>query len=516
MSYRSANPFSTPALMRRLAPMVEKFPRSYMGIITAMASIAYGALITVPVLLVISFANVYTEVTELANGIHIANAIRLGLWGLLTLYSAMLTWKLLRMKLALPQGLMIQTEKYPLLNTLLQKTYDHFQVKPVSRVVITERFEVTVTYTPRFGLPLWSTATLCLGLPVLQSLSSKHFSCLLTGKIGQHAAPYSRWLHQLTRSQQLFSSYQQYFNKHRSWITFPLRLFFQGFQSIFTKLSVFVTHAEELEADRYSLELYSDSDLLDTMLTSIACQQYLQKVYWPGVVNRLRKESPQQAMPHARMGQEIRRALATTKASALLHDVYKTDFNGKDPFLPLKKRMENIGYDKLRAPSILIKNASHELLADNEKKIIDLMDKLWVSRNLADWKKVQQKRHRKQTMLEQLEKQSSNRLLTAEELWKQARLTEKLRGAEQAIPYYQSLLKKDAQHAMGLYAYGRILLSRGDREGIALLERSMANDAKLTPQACMLLFKFLLKHNQKEQAMQYRNRGLSFRQQHAA
>ena len=79
-----------------------------------------------------------------------------------------------------------------------------------------------------------------------------------------------------------------------------------------------------------------------------------------------------------------------------------------------------------------------------------------------------------------------------------------------------SLLKKDAQHARGLFAYGRILLRRGDERGVKLLEQSMSNEANLTPQACRLLFKFLLKNNQKQHALLYRNRGLSFKQQQAA
>jgi hypothetical protein len=281
-------------------------------------------------------------------------------------------------------------------------------------------------------------------------------------------------------------------------------------------MSVFVSHWEELEADRYSLEIFSDTDLLDAMLTATACQQYLQKRYWPNVISRLQKESPQKALPHTRMSSVIRRALASSKVNNLVHDVFKAEFDGKDQLLPLKKRMENIGYDKLRAPSILIKNAAHELLGDGEKKIIQFVDKLWVSRNLADWKRVQQNRNQKQAILAQLEKQSVDRLLTPEELWKQARLTEKLRGPASAIPFYQALLKKDARHARGLFAYGRILLRRDDGNGVKLLEQSMTIDENLTPQACMLLFKFLLKNNQKESAMQYRNRALSFRQQHAA
>ncbi len=516
MPYRSANPFSSAALMRGLAPITERFPRLYLGILSIMAGAAYGLLLGIPLLLFVSLLNFYRQASSLIPTVQLDHIIGAGSWGLISLYAGILSWKLLRMKLPLPQGLMIKPESFPALQAILQRTYEHFQIKPFSRIVMTERFEVSVTYTPRFGLPVWSTATLCLGLPVLQCLSTTHFSCLLTGKIGQHAAPYSRWLHYLNKSRQLFKCYQQHFDRHHSWTTLPLRLFFRMFQPLFTTLSVFISHWEEIEADRYRLEIYSDADLLDTILTTMACQQFLQKHYWPNVITRLQKESLRKALPHSRMSAAIRRALAGNKVNSLLHEVFKKKFDGKNHSLPLKKRLENIGYDKLRSPSILIQNAAHELLGEGEKKIIEFMDKFWISRNLAEWKKVQQKIRQKQSALARLEKQSIDRLLSADELWKQARLTEKLRGPASAIPFYQALLKKDAQHARGLFAYGRILLRRGDERGVKLLEQSMSNEANLTPQACRLLFKFLLKNNQKQHALLYRNRGLSFKQQQAA
>jgi len=516
MSYRSANPFSTAALLRWLAPVAEKLPQIYLGSVSIIAAMGYAVLLAIPLLTLISMLVLSRQISSMSAGIDIENLIAPVAWGGIGLYTGVLSWKLVRMKLPLPKGLMVKPENFPALQSLLQKYHEHFQVKPISRITLTERFELSVVYTPRFGLPFWSSATLCIGLPVLQCLSTKHLSCLLAGQIGQHAAPYSRWLHQLKKNQQLFKAYRQYFDRHRTWPTLPLRMFFRLYQPVYTAISVFTSHWDELEADRYSLEIDNGADVLEAMLNFIACQQFLQKRYWPEVHRRLQKDLPHKSLPHAHMSTIIRRALAGNKTSALLHEAFKTTLDGKEQTIPLKKRMENIGYDKLCTPAILIKNAAHELLGVDEKKIIDFMDKLWVNRNLADWKKVRDKRNQKQVALAHLEKQSVGRLLTAEEIWKQARLTEKLHGETAAIPFYRALLQKDVQHARGLFAYGRILLRCGDMGGIKLLEQAMSADTSLTPQACMLLFKFLLKHEQKQRAMLYRNRGLSFQQQHAA
>lgn len=516
MSYRSANPFSAAAFFRWLAPIAEKLPHAYLGSVSALALFGYLVLLSIPAMAIVSITSTVHHILSLTESFHLQGLVPLGIWSVLAISSSIVCIKLIRMKLPLPQGLMIKTGNFPPLHTQLQKLYDHFQIKPVSRVTITERYEICIVYTPRFGLPLWPTATLCLGLPVLQSLSTHHFNCLLTGQIGQHAAPYSRWLHQLKISQQLFKGYKQYFDKDPSLFIRPLRLFFSFYQPAFNRASVFVSHWDELEADRYSIEIYSGADLLESMLSSVACQQFLQKNYWPEVVKCLLKESPHKSLPHTRMNAAIRRALSGNKTNAFLHDMFNKPFDGKDHTALLKKRMENIGYNEIKAPAILIKNASHELLGDEEKKIIEFIDKIWVSRNLTDWKKAQQKRGQKQAALASLEKQSNNRLLTTEELWQQARLIEKLHGENAAIPFYKTLLQKDKKNAKAFFAFGRILLRRGEANGIELLEQSMRIDSSLTPQACMLLFKFLSKHNQKERAMQYRNKGLSFRQQHAA
>ena len=516
MSYRSANPFSAAKLLCWLAPIAEKFPRTYLLGLSGLASVGFLFLLGIPLLMVIGLFSLANLATAISADASMQNFLSLAAWGLVCVYTGILSWTLLRMRLPLPQGLLMKAGNFPALQALLQKLHEHFQVKPISRITITERYELRVSYTPRFGLPFWSTPTLCIGMPVLQCLSTKHFSCLLAGQIGQHASPYSRWVHQLKKSQQVFKQYRQYFDKERSVMSLPLRLFFRLYQPVYTSFSVFASQWDELEADRYSLEIYSGAELLETMLTSTACKQFLKKRYWPDVVKRLQKEPPQKSLPHTRMSSVIRRALAGNKTNDLLHESFKTNFDGMTQSLSLKKRMENIGYDDIQAPTVLIKNASHELLESGEKKMIDFMDKLWVSRNLADWKKVQNKLKQKQAALSQLDKQSVNRLLTADELWKQARLTERLHNETAAIPLYQALLQKDSQHPKGLFAYGRILLRRGDSNGIKLLEQAMSLESALTPQACTLLFKFLSKHNQKQRAMLYRNRGLSFRQQHAA
>jgi hypothetical protein len=516
MSYRSANPFSAAGLLRWLDPVVDRFPRGYLVGLSLAALPGIAVLALIPVMVLVSLSAVAEQFLPLPEQWTLPQLAVIAAWSLVFVYSSLLTWQLMRMRLPLPQGLMLQVEQFPALQAQLQKLQEHYQVKPVSRITITERFELRVIYTPRFGLPFWPTATLCIGMPVLQCLSAKQLGCLLAGQLGQHASPYSRWLHQLNKLQQLFKGYRLYFDKGASWLQWPLRLLFRLYQPFYHSASIFASQWDELEADRYSLELYHGEELLEAMLSYIACQQFLQRQYWPEVVNRLQKEPPQKALPHTRMSGVIRRALASGKTNALLHEQFKMGFDGKNRTIPLKRRMENIGYDTLKAPSVLIKNASHELLGQGEKKIIDFMDKLWVSRNLADWKKVQQKRNQKRLALQQLQKQSDNRLLSADELWKQARLTEKLHGETKAAPYYKALLQKNPKHARGLYAYGRILLRQQDSNGIRLLEQAMQEEAALTPQACMLLFKFLVKQNQKQRAMLYRNRALSFRQQSAA
>lgn len=516
MSYRSANPFSAAKLLCWLAPIAEQFPRPYLVSLSLLASVGFAFLLSIPLITVIALFSLMSQLSTLSIATSLGNIIPLAIWGMVCLYGGILSWKLLRMKLPLPQGLLVKPENFPALQSLLQKMHEHFQVKPVSRVTITERYELQIAYTPRFGLPFWSTPTLCIGMPVLQCLSVKHFSCLLAGQIGQHASPYSHWVHQLKKLQQIFKHYRQYFDKDKSLLSLPLQLFFRLYQPLYSSSSVFASQWDELEADRYSLEIYSGTELLETMLASTACKQFLQKRYWPEVIKRLQKEPPYKSLPHTRMSSVIRRALAGNKTNTLLHQIFKTDFDGKTQTIPLKKRMENIGYDEIQTPAILIKNASHELLGNGEKKIIDFMDKLWVSRNLTDWKKVQRKRSQKQAALSQLDKQSVDRLLTPDELWKQARLTEKLHNEKAAIPFYKALLQKVPHHAKGLFAYGRILLRGKDMDGIKLLEQAMSIDASLTPQACTLLFKFLLKHGQKQRAMLYRNRGLSFQQQNAA
>ncbi|MFO7603685.1 MAG: hypothetical protein R6X06_07705 [Gammaproteobacteria bacterium] len=516
MSYRLANPVSRIGLYRWLAPLVAKFPQVYLGGLSVLAVMGYTLLFGAPLLALASLQQITIRLLSLSDGVRAEDYMALGLWVVVGLYSGVLVWKLSRMKLPLPQGLMIKDENFPALQSLLQNLHDHFQVEPITRVAITEHFELRMRYTPRQGLPLASTPTLCIGLPVLQCLSAKHFGCLLAGQMGLHAAPYSRWLYHLTRAQQLFEVYGHAFRDSPSLLILPLRLLFSIYQPVYRGAAVFAGQQSQLEADHYSLEIYSDSDLHDSIATATACQKFLHQYYWPEVLRQLQHQAPQQVAPHLRMSEVMRRALAGSKALALLQETFNTERDDFRPTVALQRRMANIGYNKLSTLVPPSHNAAEELLGSGAKKIIDFMDKLWMNRHLADWKKQQDRRQQKQALLDKLAGLAQKRPLSTDELWKRARLTEKLHGEAAAIPLYQGLLKSDAHHANGLFAYGSILLQRGEVTGVRMLEQAMQLKASLTPQACALLFKFYLKNNQKQQAMLYRNRGLSFSQQNAA
>jgi len=251
------------------------------------AAAGYGILFAIPLTMIVSLSSLISQLypwpAEMSPTAWLTSVTLMAIF----LYTAALSVQLLRMKLPLPKGLLLKTEKLPLFKTLLQKCHEHFQVQSIERIIITEGYELNVAYTPRWGWPVWATPTLCIGLPVMQCLSPKHFHSLLAGQIGQHAAPYSRWLHQLNKLRSLYGAYNEYYGQDKNVLNWPLAIFFKIYTPVYRSLSLYTAHWDELEADRYSLELFSDQELLEAMLTSSACQQYLRQRYWAKIIKRL-------------------------------------------------------------------------------------------------------------------------------------------------------------------------------------------------------------------------------------
>jgi hypothetical protein len=207
-----------------------------------------------------------------------------------------------------------------------------------------------------------SNTTLAIGLPLLQCLSALQFRVALARRLGQYSGHYNRlenWLYGLraawprygTRRVQTGFGYQ------------PIRWFFAAYTPVYRALTLPVAHREELAADRYAMELFTDEQVLETVTTEMVCRTYLAQRYWPLVREIETREG--QAMPgsHPGMARVLRAGLRDTRAGDWLERACSAVPDREDPVPALMTRVRHIGHNEPRMTGLAADPAAATYLA---------------------------------------------------------------------------------------------------------------------------------------------------------
>jgi len=136
------------------------------------------------------------------------------------------------------------------------------------------------------------------------------------------------------------------------------------------------------------------------------------------------------------------------------------------------------------------------------------MNRSWVKEISTQWRERFQYAQSAKEKLKYLKNKAKKTILSLDEIWQQAALTEEFLGVEAAFPLYQAVIKSQSHHASANYAVGRILLERDNEKGIVFIEKAMDSDDHAIISGCELICHFLLNRNRLKEAEFYANKAL--------
>lgn len=345
------------SLLRRigsgLAPLAESYPRSYLLVATGVALAGYGWLLLFPWLVLAGVSGSYTALFD-----HPAIAWNpLLLWSAVALCSALVTCRIAQFRPALPAGIVLDRKQAPALFDLLGELGSHYRRPGIDRVVVTGAFTLEIIKTPRRALPIWSTNTLVIGLPLMQSLSAAQFRCALARRLGQFSRRYGvlgNWLYQLRR---IWPQYSVATEAAAPGFQ-PVRWFFSVFAPFYEVISLPAARLDELAADSYAMEVCSDAEVLDTITIETVCRLYLEEKYWP-VFRRFSARAREAILqPHTGMASVMRAGLRGDRGLQWLMKAMAREPRWDDPMPSLARRVENIGHLETRMGKIAAVSAA--------------------------------------------------------------------------------------------------------------------------------------------------------------
>jgi hypothetical protein len=254
------------------------YPQFYLGLVLLTALIGYTYILLFPVLAILGILNMYEALTT-----DVIDWLTVSIWMVVTIIGTFVSYRIIQVKIAPPTGLKLSEDKAPELFKLLQQLRDHYKRPEIHSIVITAEYELDIIKTPRWGLPIWSSNTMVIGLPVLQCHSREHFICMAERRIGQFSKrgnPVTNWLYQL---RSIWHLLHLTYKKNKTFGTELLRGFFYLFASFYDMVSTIAAKFDELKADGYLMEGHNDEVVREMMTADTIYRWYLQNEYWPAV-----------------------------------------------------------------------------------------------------------------------------------------------------------------------------------------------------------------------------------------
>ncbi|MEN8206631.1 MAG: hypothetical protein ABFS24_11530 [Pseudomonadota bacterium] len=327
-------------------------PRVYLLLAVTFALIGYLYLLMFPWLVFRSSFGLYEGLfkSQILVWSHLL------FWLAVAAVSSLVSYRILRFRPAFQSGMLIGREAAPSLFQLVAHQAGHYGTK-VDRIVLSARFEIDIVKTPRCALPVWSSNTLVIGLPLIQCLSDSRFQCALARRLGQFSKRHNwleNWLYQLR------TIWPQYCQRDQGNVFGyqPVRWFFLLYAPVFKVITVPAAHLDELAADNYAMELFNEEEVLDTIASQMVCYKYLADCYWPLMrkVALSKKESVNDL--HSTMASVLRNILQSDKVAHWLARTLSAEARWNDARPLLVRRLDNIGHTQARMSTVASMSAA--------------------------------------------------------------------------------------------------------------------------------------------------------------
>ncbi|MDH5711484.1 MAG: hypothetical protein OEZ15_07480 [Gammaproteobacteria bacterium] len=368
---------------KRVSAVVRKFSQAYLFVVILMALAGYALIFLFPVLVIISIERLF----DVLPNTDLNNWQPAVIWLVTLLISALFSYRIIKIKPQQPEGLTLNAEKTPEIFKLVEQYRSHFKRPKIDRIVITKEYELDIIKVPKWGLPVWSTNTMVIGLPVLLCFPQKQFECMLARRIGQFSKrhnPILNWLYQLRPIWQQYSiayGKQQYIDR------FFLKWLISVYASMYSAISTYAARLDELNADTYAMEIFIHDDVREMITADSVYSHYMKQRYWPAIEKVASVKADASLTPYKNISASMLASMKDSKLRSLINEVFKKEPDRKNPRAELKQRLENIGHDSPYMSEPANEFAATKCLGSSANAVISLIDKLWLNDYLKKIKK---------------------------------------------------------------------------------------------------------------------------------
>lgn len=407
-------------------------------------------------------------------------------------------------KFETPTGYLLKRKQFPELFAELDGLSKQLKSPRVHQVILTSEYNAGILQTPRLGVFGWYKNTLFLGLELLMSMTSAQARSVIAHELGHLSGEHSRFSGWIYRVRMTWQRIMDAFEHQDNVGARIMRSFFRWYAPAFAAYSFALARANEYQADAVAAELTSLEDVAHALVNSHVMHDLIHEHYWQPFLAKASdspapEESPYRAMAHFLANNTFEQDMVSNR----IEQAMATETSHYDTHPSLNDRLSALNAPSV-VPALVEQSAARAWLAGNLDQVINDFDADWLSRNEQAWNERYQYVQEGRQKLQELAQKNVDEL-DAEQTWQFAVLTEEFHQDVDPLPLYQRYHQLCPDDLDVHYVMGRILLSRQDEAGVALMEQAMAQP-QLILDACQWLYQYCLDKDDKTGADHWREK----------
>jgi Zn-dependent protease with chaperone function len=463
------------AAVHELTIACEESPRLYR--IRVVAWILFGYAIVVG-LLVLSLA--------MSAGV-IATIVALRGWVLLKFawIPIVASWFLARslfVRIDPPAGRVLLRREAPALFAMIDEIRAQLGVRTLHGVMVVNDMNAGVVETPRFGGLFGWHRYLLIGAPLLLAHSLDEMKAILAHELGHLSGKHGRVAAWSWRVRVTWSRLLESLDQRPGRIAGALQALMHWYFDRLMCVTLVQARAQELAADEFAAQMTNAETAARALAWNSVATNLLLKRFWQPLWERAGDESEPPRNPLNDMMLKRIELLA-----APFDEVVETELARAtaldDTHPSLRDRLQRLGVPNPTlgaSPSF----AAEALFGRSTGALIGEVDQAWRTEVAPMW----QARHQEVAQSRKLLIETEADGLDDERLHTRAESLAELGRDDEALAIYQDLASRNANDPRAAFHIGRILVQRGDLEGLTMLSRAMEHDRRAIGASCQIAY----------------------------
>lgn len=409
-------------------------------------------------------------------------------------------------RLPVPQGREITRADAPVMFAALDEMRQQMKGPAFHHVLIVDEVNAAIVQRPAFGFVGWPRNYLLLGLPLLESMSAPEALAVVAHEYGHLAGSHGHFAAFIYRLRHTWGTVQAYTDHVQGWLGGLVAPLVRWYAPYFNAYTFVLARANEYQADAAAAELVGTANAAHALkrvnLVVPWHQRFMQQTF-----DRIDHDPAPPRDLMQRWAADTGQVVAEADARRWLSDALDRERDVTDTHPTLRARLTALSYtgEALEAlpPPMSGESAAQAWFGSLVTTLRAEFDARWAEQISVAWSERHaeaQKQLQRLIELRGLAERDSDLQL------EMLRLTMRLEPETDLREAFAAFNAAHPDHALGIFLEGSVRLSKGEREGLKLLDRAMQLDPQATKPACERAHAFLSERKESEAAEAYAER----------